>query len=157
MRTALEAVDAHIDYYEALRDTTLHRIRDIRDKYRAMHPNALLSLQEFNQQLEDAVIDSQSLPTDERRTRIQDADRFPRRVQVSTTVFTRNPDVIAEVLVRAAGRCEECGLDAPFIRASNRTPYLEVHHVVTLAEGGEDNPQNAVALCPNCHRDMHYG
>lgn len=35
-------------------------------------------------------------------------------------------------------------------------PYLEVHHVLPLSKGGPDTPQNCVALCPNCHRAMHY-
>jgi len=28
---------------------------------------------------------------------------------------------------------------------------------VPLSEGGEDTLENAIALCPNCHRKMHYG
>ena len=36
------------------------------------------------------------------------------------------------------------------------TPYLEVHHVKTLAEGGADTIDNAVALCPTCHRALHH-
>jgi 5-methylcytosine-specific restriction protein A len=32
---------------------------------------------------------------------------------------------------------------------------LECHHVVWLAEGGDDHIENTVALCPNCHRRMH--
>ena len=65
--------------------------------------------------------------------------------------------VIAEVLQRARGYCEEYEMKAPFRRASDGTPYMEVHHVVTPAEGGEDTPENALALCPNCHREAHYG
>ncbi|HDR7378766.1 TPA: HNH endonuclease [Bacillus toyonensis] len=41
--------------------------------------------------------------------------------------------------------------------AKDGTPYLEVHHVVPLATGGEDSVENAVALCQNCHRKAHYG
>lgn len=36
-------------------------------------------------------------------------------------------------------------------------PILEIHHVDRLADGGPDVPANAVALCPNCHREAHYG
>jgi 5-methylcytosine-specific restriction protein A len=32
-----------------------------------------------------------------------------------------------------------------------------VHHVRTLADGGSDRPENAVALCPTCHRRLHHG
>ncbi|MEO1942713.1 MAG: HNH endonuclease [Candidatus Thioglobus sp.] len=30
-----------------------------------------------------------------------------------------------------------------------------MHHIHQLADGGEDTTENAVALCPNCHRMMH--
>jgi 5-methylcytosine-specific restriction protein A len=72
-------------------------------------------------------------------------------------VFARNPDVVAEVLERAGGRCEYCGCPAPFTKRSNGMPYLEVHHKIQLAHDGEDTVSNAVALCPNCHRKAHYG
>jgi 5-methylcytosine-specific restriction protein A len=31
-----------------------------------------------------------------------------------------------------------------------------VHHIVPLAEGGPDDLGNTAALCPNCHRAVHY-
>ncbi len=33
---------------------------------------------------------------------------------------------------------------------------LSFHHLISLFEGGSDIIDNAVALCPNCHREMHY-
>ena len=72
-------------------------------------------------------------------------------------VYRRNPDVIAEVLHRALGKCEGCLSPAPFERASDGSPYLEVHHRILLSQGGEDTVANAFALCPNCHRKLHFG
>ena len=69
--------------------------------------------------------------------------------------YVRDPKVVAWVLRKAAGSCELCREPAPFISASTGNPYLEVHHVVTLAEGGKDMTGNCVALCPNCHRRCH--
>ena len=60
-------------------------------------------------------------------------------------------------LRRAKGYCEKCGCKAPFIRKSDNTPYLEVHHTIPLSEGGADNLDNTIALCPNCHRELHFG
>lgn len=65
--------------------------------------------------------------------------------------------MIVEALDRANGICERCSCEAPFIRRSDGTRYLEVHHKVRLADGGEDTIENALALCPNCHRELHYG
>ena len=64
--------------------------------------------------------------------------------------------VKAWVLEQADGVCECCRAKAPF-QDTNGLPFLEVHHVRKLADGGSDTIGNAVALCPNCHREMHYG
>ncbi|MDP2452268.1 MAG: HNH endonuclease signature motif containing protein [Polaromonas sp.] len=64
---------------------------------------------------------------------------------------------MAEVLEQAGGACGICGKNAPFARASDGTPYLEVHHTKPLAKDGDDTVENAVAACPNCHRQQHYG
>jgi 5-methylcytosine-specific restriction endonuclease McrA len=92
-----------------------------------------------------------------RRARLAKAPKKPKSQTVTTTIFIRNADVVAEVLVRAKGRCEECGEPAPFVRARDGTPYLEVHHRKMLANGGEDTVSNAKAVCPNCHRRAHFG
>ncbi|MCD9544043.1 hypothetical protein GLP24_04155 [Photobacterium carnosum] len=46
---------------------------------------------------------------------------------------------------------------APFTKKSNGEPYLEVHHIKPLSQGGEDSLENVKAICPNCHREMHFG
>ncbi|MFT8309366.1 HNH endonuclease signature motif containing protein [Acetobacter malorum] len=69
--------------------------------------------------------------------------------------FVRNPYVVAWVLQQSDGNCEACGATAPFL-AEDGLPFLEVHHVRPLSEGGPDNVDNAAALCPNCHRRLHH-
>ena len=78
-------------------------------------------------------------------------------ISVPVRRFERNPDVIAQTLANAAGKCQRCGHPAPFMRKSDGSPYLEVHHKHSLSEGGEDSLENTIALCPNCHRELHYG
>lgn len=78
----------------------------------------------------------------------------PERKAVSATAFMRDPWVKAYVLKLAAGCCEACGNSAPFTTPLG-LDYLEVHHMRPLAKGGSDRVQNAVALCPNCHRALH--
>ncbi|PKF49348.1 HNH endonuclease [Enterovibrio nigricans] len=75
----------------------------------------------------------------------------------SGVCYKRNPDVVAEALIRAKGVCECCKEFAPFTRKKDNSPYLEVHHIVPLAVGGEDTLNNVIALCPNCHREKHFG
>lgn len=79
----------------------------------------------------------------------------PKQQVTRTRSYFRDPAVCAYVLERAKGRCEACGQPAPFIKADG-DPFLEVHHVVHLAERGPDTIDNAIAACPNCHRRLHH-
>lgn len=112
---------------------------------------------QLDEELDRAVKKSLQDEAEERKERLEKAPVLPTKVQAISYAFRRNPDVVAEVLRRAKGKCESCKRDAPFLRASDGTPFLEMHHIVTLADGGEDTVANATALCPNCHRKMHFG
>ena len=79
-----------------------------------------------------------------------------RTVDGTVRRFVRNADVMGWVLARAAGVCEVCTRPAPF-RKPDHDPFLEVHHIRPLAEGGPDKVENTVAACPNCHRELHHG
>ena len=92
-----------------------------------------------------------------RKARLKKANATPAQKTSKIVIYDRNPDVVAEVLERANGKCEECGSDAPFKRKKDGSPYLEVHHIIQLSDGGLDTVENAEALCPNCHRRKHYG
>jgi hypothetical protein len=111
---------------------------------------------EYDAELEERVQYSRGLSPEERMARLESPNARPHKALVTTTVYRRNPDVIAEVLLRANGVCEQCRNKAPFRRRDGE-PYLEVHHMLQLARGGEDTVANAVAVCPNCHRRAHYG
>ena len=120
------------------------------------------SVVNHQESLENQVNKSLNDSPSERKKRLKKAAKNPKpkaRV-VTTTVYDRNPDVVAEVLERANGFCEaeNCRMPkAPFIRRKDDTPYLEVHHKIRLADDGDDTVENAIALCPNCHREEHYG
>ena len=70
--------------------------------------------------------------------------------------YERRPEVRAWILRESHGKCECCQGAAPFNRPDG-SPYLEVHHAVPLAAGGPDTVDNAIAVCPNCHRRLHHG
>lgn len=79
-----------------------------------------------------------------------------KHVAGSRIVYERRPDVKAWVLSEAKGHCELCLCEAPFI-GDDGEPFLELHHVQQLAHGGPDTVENAVAICPDCHRWLHHG
>jgi len=68
----------------------------------------------------------------------------------------RSRDVRRYVCHRANGTCECCGNLAPFNR-SDGSPFLEVHHIRRLTDGGPDDPRFMGGICPNCHKEIHHG
>jgi 5-methylcytosine-specific restriction protein A len=78
----------------------------------------------------------------------------PESRKAEVTRFNRDQQVRDWVLKNAKGVCEGCNAPAPFVSVAG--PFLEVHHLRRLADGGSDTITNALALCPNCHRRLHY-
>lgn len=74
----------------------------------------------------------------------------------TVTQRTRSEPVKRFALRHADGVCQGCGEDAPF-KKPNGGPFLEVHHLYRLSDKGLDDPENVIALCPNCHRRRHEG
>ena len=105
----------------------------------------------------DDIQTSMQGSSEERKKRLASSDPKAQKVFRNVAYYKRNPDVVAEVLINAEGVCQSCLSEAPFKRAKDNTPYLEVHHKIRLADNGPDTVDNSIALCPNCHRAKHYG
>jgi hypothetical protein len=84
------------------------------------------------------------------------ATQIPSRSSAVVNRFKRDSEVVRWTLDQALGTCECCNTKAPFER-DDGVPYLEVHHLKMLSEGGSDSITNTVAVCPNCHRELHLG
>ncbi|ERP89604.1 hypothetical protein Q670_04205 [Alcanivorax sp. P2S70] len=153
---AVEALWKHIAYYEKRNGVTLRSLRNLHSSYLAI-VNGITSFNELSESFDEAVKNAMNLTEGQRKKRISQKSVIPKTKPVVVYVYERNPYVVAEVLARAKGVCERCEASAPFKRKKDGSPYLEVHHKIRLADGGEDTVTNAIALCPNCHRDLHFG
>ncbi|WP_459808533.1 HNH endonuclease [Halopiger thermotolerans] len=83
----------------------------------------------------------------------------PEEGKTTTTTrktYSRSKSVKEYALRTADGVCQGCEETAPFI-GRDGNPFLEVHHLYRRSDGGPDHPDNVIALCPNCHRRVHYG
>lgn len=83
-------------------------------------------------------------------------NKEPKKRTTTSEQYERDQRVIAHAEKRANGICELSNQPAPFAREDG-SPFLEVHHIIPLSEGGEDVTNNVAALSPNCHREAHYG
>lgn len=116
------------------------------------------SLEDYENNFEKALMESKSSSDELRKKRLEKANPNPPHH------YSHHKNISAEprrccppVLKRAKGMCEECKKLAPFVRRSDGSPYLEVHHMKKLSDGGLDKVENAKALCPNSHRQAHHG
>ncbi len=77
--------------------------------------------------------------------------------ETSTKTYRKRSQIIRQyVLARAAGICECCDEATPFTSKTG-APYLEPHHIRRLCDDGPDDPRSVAGVCPNCHREIHYG
>lgn len=154
--TAIESLRLHIGYCEGNLNVRLLKLRGIAAAHQAL-VDIPERLDELEARFSNAVNRSFNDLSEIRNARLIAAPKIPLRTPILLLTFQRNPDVVAEVLHRAKGNCEHCKKAAPFFRLKDNSPYLEVNHLVHLADGGEDTVENAIAICPNCHRWLHYG
>lgn len=112
---------------------------------------------EYKVTFENEVNESLDDSSENRQRRLASRANKPKVVYRLVQDYRRDPDVVAEALYRAEGFCEKCKEKAPFIKRSNGEPYLEVHHIIPLSQGGLDSLENVISLCPNCHREIHFG
>lgn len=140
--------------------------KDIDNKERKAYVFDLIRADDIENDIGGYNSDDES-PTDinEARKKAYDAAESPVSHQNTNehdykralVIVRKRNNVIKEYIsMRANGVCEGCGSPAPFQRR-NGAPYLEAHHLHKLSDNGLDSPCNIIALCPNCHRRVHYG
>jgi len=90
------------------------------------------------------------------RTRANAINPRPYQIEQVIRTYPRNSTLKNYIKRRSNYACEMPSCKYKGFRKENGEPYIEIHHVVPLSEGGEDSIYNTVALCPNCHRALHY-
>lgn len=77
-----------------------------------------------------------------------------KKTQRTIEIFERNRKAVKE-LKNLYQTCQITGDTFVFPKA-NGEPYLEVHHLVPLGDGGADVPANLVVISAHIHRMLHY-
>lgn len=97
---------------------------------------------------------AKKLSLDELKDRVSKSNPISNEYKTVVKQYVRSAYVVEYAKRLAKGVCQLCDQPAPF-HDKKGIPYLETHHIVWLARGGEDTISNTVALCPNCHKRMH--
>lgn len=76
--------------------------------------------------------------------------------------WNRDRIIVEQVLLVDKYLCEIDPQHKTFVARRNDQPYLEGHHLIPLARQKEfdvslDVYANIIGLCPNCHRQLHFG
>lgn len=77
------------------------------------------------------------------------------RVRNANLISLMKSYYMAMYLKNSTLRCECCGEEAFLTEAGE--PYVEFHHLIPFhIANGPDHYLNLFALCPNCHRKLHF-
>ena len=76
--------------------------------------------------------------------------------------WNRDRVVVEQVLKADKRKCELDPAHRTFVTRRNNELYLEGHHLIPLSRQNEfgkslDVYANIIGLCPNCHRQLHFG
>ncbi len=91
------------------------------------------------------------------RAQIRQRPGRPRRRLLTAPDYDRDPLVVAIARKRAGHRCEVQNCAHPPFETQEKVPYIEVHHIIPLADGGPDTIENVACLCAGHHREVHLG
>ena len=77
----------------------------------------------------------------------------PKRIITTTTLERYSKVVVAQRLLKSEGKCEKCGKKSPYYKETKGVGFLQIHYINPIENGGKDDVDNTIALCPNCKRE----
>lgn len=85
---------------------------------------------------------------EDRRVRCKGCRRKVNRVKNGESILDFSTRTVSKILKKANIPCQNCGY--------NRVA-CDIHHIIERKNGGTDDNDNLIVLCPNCHREAHNG
>ena len=146
------------EFFDEANQTIDHKA--LGDEFRRLWPMYWLEpTRELQDERLERAVEEAKADLDSLEARIRSGQNLgkPRSGTTTTTVFNRDPNIIAYAKQRAGFQCEVPGCEVPIFLKPDGEPYVEVHHIHMLAEGGADTIDNVACLCPNHHREIHFG
>ena len=138
---SLSALRQHIDYYEAIGNTTLHKQREICLRFTHI---ADVDVEEI---FPDEV-------TEEDQTLLEGKTK-----KVSVNVYERNPIARQQCIDHYGYKCVICDFDFEEAYGDIGKSFIHVHHLIELSSIGDEysiDPINDLRpVCPNCHAMLH--
>tara|TARA_Y100000361_G_scaffold145767_1_gene155421 strand:+ start:816 stop:1433 length:618 start_codon:yes stop_codon:yes gene_type:complete len=89
--------------------------------------------------------------------KVEETPKPRRKSRVVERGYERKHKLVDLAKQRADYRCEVAGCTVELFTKPDGQRYVEVHHLIGMAEGGPDTLENLVCVCANHHRELHYG
>jgi len=148
----VELGQERIDGYKPAKNVGANIVRSIR---KALDASSVLTPGDSVPTADETILEQRAAKFERQQfLHIPKGIKNPIQAESTRRIYFRDPELRGWVRQQAEGKCEGCGNPAPFKKDGR--PFLEVHHVKHLAQGGSDLPSNVVALCPNCHQRCHH-
>lgn len=138
---ALSALRQHIDYYEAIGKTTVHKQREIYDRYSQI-----------------AEIDAVEVFPDE-VSEVDESLLEGKTRKVNVNIYERNPVARQQCIDHYGCKCFICDFDFEKAYGQIGLSFIHVHHLIEIstigAEYSVDPIEDLRPVCPNCHAMIH--
>lgn len=72
--------------------------------------------------------------------------RKEKPIKIPKSILDLSKRTITKILKRAHQGCMICGWNEA---------TCDIHHIIPKKQGGSDNNDNLIVVCPNCHRKIH--
>lgn len=144
----------------------MHIIKNANDQWIIREDKLERNLKEFYMSLSDLKDFFERSDTDEEDNEFQQREMELREDLHLPCLTNETREVIVKQIKRYQSVTENCkrrysnkcqikGCGFTF-RKQNGEFYSEAHHLIPLSEGGTQEENNVIILCPNHHRMMHY-
>lgn len=94
-----------------------------------------------------------AVDSEDREERGEDSSS-PEKRDYEISRVVRDSRLARQVKKKADYQCQVCGTEP--IELPDETVYAEAHHLHPLSEGGPDNEENIICVCPTCHVKLDY-
>jgi len=138
LTNALSALEEHIDYYEDLQNTTMHKIRKIFDEFKSKI---------------DFI--SEIVYPDEISGNLTEGSKK----EVTVNAYERNPIARKKCLEHYGFNCSVCNLNFEEAYGIIGKDFIHVHHLEQLSDIKKEYTIDPIKdlrpVCPNCHAMLH--
>lgn len=152
LSNAIKALKLHIEYYEDLQKTTMHKQREILDRY-----SKLLDVTQDEIEQTEIIENYRHLEKSKQEivnelSRLKPSD--PELVTIQGKTYKRDNRTIASIKMLRDFKCQIC---EEFIIKKDGSPYIEAAHIKPKCQKGTEMPDNILILCPNHHKEFDLG